>query len=97
LQSKYRDQALEVVGVLCDAGTERERRRAAELYQADRELNFEVYVESTSGAVQDLFDVTGYPMVVLLDGRGRKLWSGHPKRAGELEQTIREFVESRTK
>jgi hypothetical protein len=97
LQERYRDQALEVLGVICDSGTERERRKLAERYKIEQELNFDTFVESTPGVVQDAYEIAGYPTMVLLDGRGRKLWTGHPKRIDELDSLIREAITSRSK
>lgn len=97
LHDAYRDQAVRVVTVLCDPGTTRERLEAAEQYRKRHRFPYELLVEATAGQVQDAFGVKAYPHLVLLDGTGRKLWTGHPKQIDQLERTIRDFVDGRAK
>ncbi|QEL16065.1 thioredoxin-like domain-containing protein [Limnoglobus roseus] len=95
LHDAYRDQALQVVTVLCDTGTTRQRLEAAEKYRKNHRFPYELQIEATAGTVQDAFSVKAYPTLVLIDGTGRRLWSGHPKQVDQLERAIREFVDAR--
>ncbi len=95
LHDRYRDQAVEVLTVLCDEGSSRERLRAAESYRRGHRFPYGLAVEAKFGTAQDALKVRGYPTLVLLDGTGRTLWTGHPKDADRLERTVRDFLDSR--
>jgi thiol-disulfide isomerase/thioredoxin len=90
LQSRYEANGLQVIGVLSDEGSRRERAVRAAKYQRDHNLNFAVFVEpgAEAGAIGEYFGVEGYPTVVLLDGTGAVVWRGHPGDA-QLEAIIR--------
>jgi hypothetical protein len=91
LQSKYASAGLQLIGVLCDDGSQSQRAIRAARYQRDQNLNFAVYVEpgATAGAVRDRFDVEAYPTAVLLNGDGAVIWQGHPGKRDQLEAAIR--------
>jgi len=91
LQAKYAADGLQVIGVLCDEGSQSQRSIRAGKYQRDQNLNFAVYAEpgASAGAVRDRFDVEAYPTAVLLNGDGTILWQGHPGKRDQLEASIR--------
>lgn len=93
LQARYAAGGLQLVGVLCDDGSQHERAARAAKYQRDHHLNYAVYVEPgpEPGAVRDRFlrPADGYPTAVLLDSAGNVVWQGHPGKKAELESAIR--------
>jgi thiol-disulfide isomerase/thioredoxin len=90
LQARYGTRGLDVVGVTCDDTGTAERRALASRYQRAEGLNYLLYVEpgSEPGGVARRFGVKGFPTLVLLDGSGEVLWSGHPNEAGDLERIL---------
>ena len=88
-QRRYAANGLEVVGVCCDESPEADRRSAAAKYQKENGLNYLLYTEAKPSAVRKMFRVDRYPTLVLIDGTGEVLWSGHPKDMAELERVVR--------
>jgi thiol-disulfide isomerase/thioredoxin len=94
LQSRYANNGLQLIGVLCDDVPQRQRAALAAKYQRDNGLNYAMYVEAGAepGAVRDRFNVESYPTVVLLNGDGSVLWQGHPAKRTELEAAIKRHI-----
>ncbi|HYH64537.1 MAG TPA: thioredoxin-like domain-containing protein [Urbifossiella sp.] len=95
LQSKYAGSGLELIGVVCDDVSPRERTDRAVRYGRENGLNYVLYTEpgQDAGAVRDRFGVEAYPTVVLLGGDGAVLYRGNPNdRSGQLEAAIRRHL-----
>lgn len=93
LQSRYGASGFQVMGVLCDDVSQKERAAMAAQYARDRNLNYAMYVEPVkAGSVRDRFDVEEYPHAVLLDSTGRMLWRGNPLDRSKLEAAIKQAV-----
>jgi thiol-disulfide isomerase/thioredoxin len=95
LQSKYAGSGLELIGVVCDEASPRERADRAARYQRDHRLNYVLYTEpgQDAGAVRERFGVEAYPTVVLLGGDGSVLYKGNPNdRSGHLEAAIQRHL-----
>jgi thiol-disulfide isomerase/thioredoxin len=94
LQSRYGQDGLQVIAVLCDEVPLRPRIAAATRYARDNNTNYAVYVEPgpQPGTVRDRFGVEGYPTAILLDPTGSVLWKGHPAKRGEIEAAVRRAV-----
>lgn len=95
LQSRYAGSGLELIGVVCDDVSPRERADRAARYQREQRLNYVLYTEpgQDSGAVRDRFGVEAYPTVVLLGGDGSVLYRGNPNdRSGQLEAAIQRHL-----
>jgi thiol-disulfide isomerase/thioredoxin len=94
LQSRYGQDGLQVIAVLCDESPLRSRIAAAARYARDNNTNYAVYVEPgpQPGAVRDRFNVEGYPTAVLLDSSGAVLWKGHPAKRSEIDAAVRRAV-----
>ncbi|MDY3554925.1 redoxin domain-containing protein [Gemmata sp. JC717] len=94
LQARYGASGLQVMGVLCDEASQKDRAAAAARYVSDHNLNYAMYVEPVkAGSIHDQFDVQGYPHAVLLDSTGRTLWKGHPLKSAELETAIKRALD----
>lgn len=79
---------VEVMAIVCDPGTDRQRVDLAASYRAEHRLPYAVNAESNRSPLQDAFAIEAYPTLVLIDGTGRRLWSGHPKNLADLERII---------
>ncbi|QDU23937.1 TlpA family protein disulfide reductase [Urbifossiella limnaea] len=91
LQAKYAGNGLELIGVVCDDASPRERTERAARYGREQRLNYVLYTEpgQDAGAVRDRFGVEVYPTVVLLGSDGSVLYKGNPNdRSGQLESVI---------
>ncbi|HXD89356.1 MAG TPA: redoxin domain-containing protein [Urbifossiella sp.] len=96
LQSRYEASGLQLIGVLCDQGSRRDRATRAASYQREHNLNYAMYVEpgARAGAIADYFGIEAYPAVVLLNSQGAVVWKGHPGEK-QLEAIIRNQLQSR--
>lgn len=95
LQSRYGTAGLQVIAIACDELPQNQRIAAVKKYAQDNNLNYSIYVEpgDVGGAIQDRYNVEGYPTVVLLDATGAVLWQGHPKqKRSELETAIKQTL-----
>ncbi|MBN9518726.1 redoxin domain-containing protein [bacterium] len=94
LQSRYAGEGLELIGVVCDDVSPRERTALAARYQRENNLNYVLYTEpgELPGAVRDRFGVNAYPTVVLLGPDGSVLYKGHPGQRTELEAAIQRHL-----
>ncbi len=95
MQDKYRNDSLEIIGVVCNEGDEKQRRDVASRYRREQRLNYDLYVEPSVGRLQDRFDVSSYPTLILIDSAGKILWRGHPKDIDKLERILNDAVASR--
>jgi thiol-disulfide isomerase/thioredoxin len=94
-QSRYGSAGLQVIAVACDNLPQKQRAAASAKYAKDNDLNFLIFVEpgDQAGPIQDRYNVTCYPTVVLLDATGAVLWRGHPsKQRAELESAIKQAL-----
>lgn len=91
VQSRYAADGLQVVAVLCDESSQKERAKAAGEYARKANTNYPVFVEAGAGpgAVRDALGVESYPRAILLDANGAVLWNGHPGKKAEMEAAIR--------
>ncbi len=95
IQDKYRNDSLQVIGIVCDEGSEKQRCDAASKYRRDQRLNYDLYVEPAVGRIQDRFDVVSYPTLILMDGTGKVLWRGHPRDADKLNRILNDVIGGR--
>jgi thiol-disulfide isomerase/thioredoxin len=100
LQSRYRQDGLEVVGIACEAPSDFVSQVTAvekvKLRFADSKapINYPMYLEGTNfeGRVQKLFGIRAYPTMILLDEYGRQLWRSDRKESTGLEEAIRYYL-----
>jgi thiol-disulfide isomerase/thioredoxin len=91
LQSRYGAAGLQVIGVLCDDLSQKERAAAAAQLHREQNLNYALYVEPVkAGSVRDRFEVEAYPHVLLLDAGGRTVWRGNPLDREKLEAAVKQ-------
>ncbi|HSQ56813.1 MAG TPA: redoxin family protein, partial [Gemmata sp.] len=94
-QSRYGASGFQVVAVLCDEVSQKERAAAAAKYARDNNTNYAVFIEpgAKPGEVREQFGVQSYPTAVLLAANGTVLWKGHPLRdRQQLETAIRKAL-----
>lgn len=93
IQAQFAAAGLQLLGVVCDDGSLKNRAALAAKYHQEHNLNYALYVEPRPGQVQRRFHVEGYPTAVLLDETGSVLWKGHPQQdRGGLEAAIRHHL-----
>ena len=89
LVKKYQDTPFTILGINTDTDKDEYRRKAEEMKVTWRSA----WMGSTSNPISSAFKVSGYPTVLLLDGKGtiRKKWLGAPQ-ADALETAIDELL-----
>jgi hypothetical protein len=94
LQSTYRTQGLEVIGIACEQGTPAENReRVQNLRRKMPTINYRILMAAEPGRdpVRAQFRPAGYPALVLLDADGTILWRGTGGDSiAELEPILRD-------
>ena len=94
LQARYGADGLQLVGVVCDDVSQKERAALAAKYQRDFNLNYALYVEpgAEPGSARDRLGVQSYPTLILLDAAGKELWRGSPFDRDRLEAAVRQAL-----
>ncbi len=92
IQSRYAISGLQVIGVICDEASLKDRLSLAAKYQRHFGMNYLLYAEpgQEPGAVRNRFlgAQDGYPTAVLLDEQGKVVWKGNPRDKANLESAI---------
>ncbi len=95
LQKQYGTSALEVLAIVCEDVPPSQRGELVERYRADHRVQYPMLFEGAGNELQDHFDVSRYPTLILLDGRGRKLWTGHTNDIKKLEAILDDYLNAR--
>ena len=98
-QAKYGEAGLQVVGVLCEAGTLEQRRERLKKLQERHPFDYPVLLSEPGDCpVRLQLNVRRYPTLILLDDTGRIVWSKEGfdfQMAKDLETMIHRLLQAR--
>lgn len=81
LHEKFKDKGLEVVALTDEA------RGAVDEFESRAKSGYPIYLD-TDRSMNDAFQITGYPTMVIVGKSGEVLFTGHPAKRDEVRRTV---------